>query len=198
VGFKSDREFLRNVSIGAVGTRKVADVLQRGGFTIIELERYCTSNKIWASKIKRLRVPDLLCLKTGIRIESRAKSKLEVTMSHAVKNPDRAWDKGLRGSDLIAFVRCHSVNDSWQACETVALFVVDEMRSTAAHAGLSQMKSASEGSEIRLTWAATVPGTSGEVTGVSDSRIDTRLATGTENFDGQCYRQTEETDDRLG
>ena len=108
MGFKTDREFLRNVSIGALGTRKVAGILNQGGFQIIELERYCTSNKIWATKIKRLRVPDLLCLRTGIRIECRAKSKLEVTMSHAVNNPDRAWDRGLRDDDLVAFIQCEA------------------------------------------------------------------------------------------
>jgi len=43
VGFKSDREFLRNVSIGAVGTRKIAAILRQGGFCIIELERYCST-----------------------------------------------------------------------------------------------------------------------------------------------------------
>ena len=118
MGFKSDREFLRNVSIGAIGTRQVAAVLRRGGFQIIELERYSSSNKIWATKIKRLRVPDLLCLRSGIRIESRGKSSLEVTMSHAVANPDRAWDKGLRDTDLIAFVKCSPRDDSWQASES--------------------------------------------------------------------------------
>jgi hypothetical protein len=184
VGFKSNREFLRNVSIGAVGTRRVAAVLKQGGYQIIELERYCSSNKIWATKIKRLRVPDLLCLRSGIRIESRGKSSLEVSVSHAVNNPDRAWDKGLRDTDLIAFVKCSPHDDTWTASDRVALFRVGEMRATVAEAGLSRMKSAAEGSEIRLTWPATVPGTAGTVTGVSAERIDTLLSTGRK----QTYR----------
>lgn len=123
VGFKSDREFLRIVSIGAVGTRKVAELLRAGGFRIIELERYCSCNKIWATKIKRLRVPDLLCLKTGIRIECRAKSVLKVTMSHAVSNADRAWDKGLRDDDFVVFIRCTPQDDGWQAADRLSLFL---------------------------------------------------------------------------
>lgn len=186
MGFKSDREFLRNISIGAIGTRRVAAVLNEGGFRVIELERYCSSNKIWATKIKRLRVPDLLCLNSGIRIESRGKSSLEVTMSHAVNNPDRAWDKGLRDADLIAFVKCFPHDDSWTASDRVALFRVGDMRASVADAGLSRMKSAAEGSEIRLTWPATVPGTSGEVTAVSAERIDTLLSSGRK----QAYRLT--------
>lgn len=186
MGFKSDREFLRNVSIGAIGTRQVASALRQGGFEIIELERYSSSNKIWATKIKRLRVPDLLCLRSGIRIESRGKSSLEVTMSHAVNNPDRAWDKGFRDTDLIAFVKCSPHEDTWTASDRVALFRVGDMRATAAEAGLSRMKSAAEGSEIRLTWPATVPRTAGEVTAVSDERIDTMLTSGRK----QAYRLT--------
>ena len=174
MGFKSDREFLRNISIGAVGTRQVARLLTECGFRIIELERYSMSNKIWATKIKRLRVPDLLCLKTGIRIESRAKSTLKVTMSHATKNLDRAWDKGLRDSDLVAFIRCRSQDDAWLPSERVTLFKVGEMRQCAGLAGLGRMKAASEGSELQLTWPATIPGQSGRVLSVTADEIKTR------------------------
>lgn len=178
MGFKSDREFLRNISIGAVGTRKVASLLDAGGFRVIELERYCTCNKIWATKIKRLRVPDLLCLKTGTRIECRAKSALKLTMSHAVNNADRAWDKGLRDSDLVAFIYCTPDGDTWSAAGRVNLFAVGEMRRTAHRAGLGRMKAASEGSEIQLTWTATVPANAGTVAAVSPDRIETVLSGG--------------------
>ena len=70
-------------------------------------------NKIWATKIKRLRIPDLICLKCGRRIESRAKSKLEIKMSDNEKNPDRRWDAGLRDEDLIAFIKCRAHNGGW-------------------------------------------------------------------------------------
>ena len=141
MGFKSDREFLRNVSIGAVGTRQVAEILTEGGFNIIELERYSGSNKIWSTKIKRLRVPDLLCLNTGIRIESRSKSKLAVIMSHAEKNPDRSWDKSLRDDDLIAFNALSPDGDGWKGSSSVPLFRVGDLR---LHKGLRSWVHASQ------------------------------------------------------
>lgn len=178
MGFKSDREFLRNISIGAVGAKQVASLLNAGGFQIIELERYCTCNKIWATKIKRLRVPDLLCLKTGARLECRAKSVLKLTMSHSVNNADRAWDKGLRDDDLIAFIQCMPRDDNWQAADRVNLFRVRDMRRQAHLAGLGRMKAASEGSEIQLTWPGTVPTGAGRIEAVSPERIVALLNNG--------------------
>jgi hypothetical protein len=178
VGFKSDREFLRNISIGAVGTQQVVSLLNAGGFQFIELERYCTCNQIWATKIKRLRVPDLLCLKTGIQLECRAKSVLKLTMSHAVNNAERAWDKGLRDDDLVAFIQCTPHDDIWHAADRVNLFRVRDMRRQAHLAGLGRMKAASEGSEIQLTWPATVPTAAGRIEAVSPERIVALLNSG--------------------
>jgi len=189
VGFKSDREFLRNVSIGAIGTRKIAAILTAGGFQVIELERYASSNKIWATKIKRLRVPDLLCLKSGLRVECRAKGDLKITMSHAVNNPERAWDRGLRDTDLVAFIRCWPAGDSWVPSDRVALFRVADMRATQGLAKIERMKSASEGSEIQITWPATVPNKVGTVSEVSDTSVKTVLAQGRQ----QTYRLKRET-----
>ena len=189
MGFKSDREFLRNVNIGAVGTRKVAAILRQGGFRIIELERYCASNKIWATKIKRLRVPDLLCLGSGIRIECRAKADLKITMSHAVNNPDRAWDRGLRDNDLVAFIRCWPTDDTWKASDRVALFRVGEMRSTWHLAKQERMRSASEGSEVRVTWPATIANRAGTVLSVLPDSIRTQVAGGRQ----QSYRLSRES-----
>jgi hypothetical protein len=192
VGFKSDREFLRNVSIGAVGTRKIAAILRQGGFRIIELERYCSSNKIWQKKIKRLRVPDLLCLDSGIRIECRAKADLKITMSHSVNNADRAWDKGLRDNDIVAFIRCWPTDGIWIASDRAALFRVGDMRSTWPLAKQERMKSASEGSEVRITWPATVANRTGRVLSVSTDSIKTELAGGRQ----QSYRLARESNGR--
>lgn len=178
MGFKSDREFLRNITIGAIGTKHVAARLNAGGFRIIELERYCTCNKIWATKIKRLRLPDLLCLKTGVRIECRAKSALKMTMSHAISNAERAWDKGLRDEDLVAFIQCTPQDDAWRAADHVNLFRVSDMRRQAHLAGLGRMKAASEGSEIQLTWPVTVPSAAGRVETVTAERIIAVLGSG--------------------
>lgn len=189
MGFKSDREFLRNVSIGAVGTRRIAAILRQSGFRIIELERYCSSNKIWATKIKRLRVPDLLCLGSGIRIECRAKADLKITMSHSVNNNDRAWDKGLRDNDLVAFIRCWPTGDAWKAGDRAALFRVGDMRSTWHLAKQERMKAASEGSEVRVTWPATVANRAGKVLSVSADCIKTQVAGGRQ----QSYRLSRES-----
>ena len=77
MGFKADTSFLRFLTMGAVGVRATMAQLRADGFEPIELERYCTSNKIWATKVKRLRLPDVLCVRTGLRVEVRAKSDLE-------------------------------------------------------------------------------------------------------------------------
>jgi hypothetical protein len=66
-----------------------------------KLERYSRSNKIWATKVKRLRLPDLLCVRTGLRVEVRAKSKLAIKMSDAPANPDRRWNTGLAPRDML-------------------------------------------------------------------------------------------------
>jgi hypothetical protein len=89
VGFKTDTSFLRFLSMGALGTKGFMDYLRNLGYRPIELERYCASNKIWTTKVKRLRLPDVICALTGIRIEVRAKSDLKIRMSDAPANPDR-------------------------------------------------------------------------------------------------------------
>ena len=95
MGFKTDREFLRNVSVGAVGARQVRRLLNARGFRLIGVDRSALSVKLWATRIKRLRVPDLLCLKSGLRSECRAKADLGIIMSHSAR-AGREWDNGLR------------------------------------------------------------------------------------------------------
>lgn len=104
--FKASTSFLRFLSMGAVGVQRTMEILRRFGCEPIELERYCSSNKIWTTKVKRLRLPDLLCVKTGLRVEVRAKTDLRIRMSDTPSNPDRAWDAALRDDDLVAFIAC--------------------------------------------------------------------------------------------
>src|SRR2546427_10221655 len=78
--FKSDESFLEKISIGAIGTRRVFENLKKQGHHPLELERGSMSFKIWKTvKIKRIRVPDILCVRCGRRVESRAKTKFEVS-----------------------------------------------------------------------------------------------------------------------
>ena len=95
MGFKEDADFARFVSMGAVGTAAVADDLrEQHGHRPIELERYAMANKVWQTKVKRLRLPDLVCTRCGLRVESRAKSKLGLVLSHSDAR-DRSWDDAL-------------------------------------------------------------------------------------------------------
>jgi hypothetical protein len=134
--FKTDASFLEKISIGAIGTAKVFHDLKSKGHNPIELERGSMSFKIWKKiKIKRVRVPDILCLNCGKRVESRAKTYLKLTMSHSTSDPERGWDFGLANGDLIAFVRCFKTGSKpidWKADEMVQYVYVDSMRSARA------------------------------------------------------------------
>ena len=170
MGFKADTSFLKFLTMGAIGAQRVVQELQDFGFQPIELERYCTANKIWATKVKRLRMPDLLCVRTGLRIEVRSKSTLALKMSDAPNNPDRAWDAGLRDNDVIAFV---SVQDEHGRLVPGMgqYFMVDVFRETAHQSRVGPPKSASEGAERDRTWRATVPSRPGTVVAVSKNSI---------------------------
>lgn len=170
MAFKADASFLKYVTMGALGSLAVLRHLQAAGFEPIELERYCTSNKIWATKVKRLRLPDLLCVRTGIRFEARAKSDLAVKMSHSPNNAQRAWDAGLRSQDLVAFVKMYPDNDSFRAA-LPTFFGVADLQATFATAKLGPPKSQSEGAERDVVWPAWVPTTSGRVESVDGAAI---------------------------
>ena len=178
MGFKADTSFLRFLTMGALGVQQAITQLRGLGFDPIELERYCASNKIWTTKVKRLRLPDLICVRTGLRVEVRAKTDLKIRMSHAEKNPDRYWDAGLRPEDLIAFIACQ--NDGVTVCpaESAIFFSVGDLQDKFDTAKLGAPKSASEGAERDLTWPCTVPKSDGVVLSADDERIRTQLDTG--------------------
>ena len=179
MGFKTNREFLRNISVGAVGTRQILRLLNGRGFRLIDIDRSALSSKLWATKVKRLRVPDLLCLKSGVRIESRAKGELGIIMSHSPTDPERAWDTGLRDHDLVAYIRCFPLGEArWKPSPYVALFQVGDLRATLGYTRESQRKAASEGSEKTLRWPAIVPKSPGRVEEIKTDVIVTRLDTG--------------------
>ena len=74
---KTDESFLEKVAMGAIGTQRVLDHLSQTGHRPIELERGSTSFKIWQGlKMKRLRIPDVMCVDCGVKVESRAKTRL--------------------------------------------------------------------------------------------------------------------------
>jgi len=157
VGFKEDADFARFVSVGAIGTASVSKHLENQfGHQPIELERYAMANKVWQTKVKRLRLPDLLCVRCGLRVESRAKSKLKIMLSHS-DSPDRKWDDGgMRNEDLFAFLLA-DINQDPPHCGPPIFFTAAALRASISSAKQSAPKAASEGSEITLTWPCWVP-----------------------------------------
>lgn len=112
LSFKPDSSFFKKIALGAVGSRHVAQDLERLGHQIVELERGAMDTKLWKDvKRKRVRIPDLVCKRCGLRIESRAKTKAELSMSHSLSAHERAWDFGMVDTDVIAFPVCRKDKD---------------------------------------------------------------------------------------
>lgn len=175
--FKSDDSFLRKLAVGAAGTNATINRLKAMGFNPIELERGSTGFKIWKKiKIKRVRVPDILCLNTGIRFESRGKTKLEISMSHSLNDPKRAWDAGLRDDDLVSIVVFEQREDSpidLKQISPVHFVSVREMRQAFAteHVNITKPKGVEEGSEIRVVWTCAAANQRSVVTAVEPGRM---------------------------
>lgn len=181
--FKADESFLEKLAIGAIGARAVFEALKRQGHLPIELERGSMSYKIWKHiKIKRIRVPDLVCLNCGTRVEARAKTRLEISMSHSLSDPERGWDKGLADNDVVALSLCTKVGErpvDWQAKDLVQFIAVGELRKAfnEKRVVFTKPKGAEEGFEIRVTWPCAVASYDGVIFDVSDSRVRLRRKT---------------------
>ena len=155
MGFKTNTSFLRFLSMGALGVRQTMKQLAGMGFSPIELERYCASNKIWMTKVKRLRLARCAVCPHGARLEVRAKSDLRIRMSDAPENPDRTWDAGLRDDDV---GRVHRYNgaprDEQRPADEAVFFGVRGLRESVGAVKAGSPKSASEGAERDRTWPA--------------------------------------------
>lgn len=175
--FKSDDSFLRKLAVGAAGTNSTIGSLKVMGFNPIELERGSTGFKIWKKiKIKRVRVPDILCLNTGLRFESRGKTKLEISMSHSLNDPKRAWDTGMRDDDFVSIVVYQQNDDSpvdLKQISPVHFVSVKEMRKafTAGQVSITQPKGVEEGSEIRVMWTCAASNQKSVVSEVESGKI---------------------------
>ena len=175
--FKSDDSFLRKLAVGAAGTNATITRLKAMGFNPIELERGSTGFKIWKKiKIKRVRVPDILCLNTGIRFESRGKTKLEISMSHSLNDPKRSWDAGMRDDDFVSIVVFEQNDDSpvdLKQISPIHLISVKDMRKafSAGQVSITQPKGVEEGSEIRVMWTCAAANQRSVVFAVESARI---------------------------
>ncbi len=167
MALKALSDFHRYLTIGAVAADAVRQDLEAHGHRVIELERNAMTNKIWYTNVKRLRLPDLLCVRCGRRVESRGKSNLGIVVSHS-DAPDRGWDGGgLRDDDLFAFLRVDLSADPPRTGQP-AYFSTSALRTMRDHATESNRKAISEGAELTLEWKASMPGWTGKIVGVDD------------------------------
>jgi len=174
--FKSDDSFLRKLVIGASGVNATMFRLKDLGFNPIELERGSSGFKIWKKiKIKRIRVPDILCLDTGLRFESRGKTKLEISMSHSLNDPKRSWDFGMRDDDIVSIVEFEQ-NESpieVKQISPVHFVSVRDMRTAFSKKciDISKPKGFEEGSEIRVIWPSAYSNYESHITEMSPDKI---------------------------
>ncbi|MBK7434202.1 MAG: HEAT repeat domain-containing protein [Chitinophagaceae bacterium] len=178
--FKTDESFLEKISLGAIGTQQVFHKLVTLGHKPIELERGSMNYKIWKKiKIKRIRVPDIICVDNGIRIESRAKSKLEITMSHSLNDPTRGWDADLKNEDYVALIACKKGDLSpvdWIPNSPIQFVSVKELRDSFQRKEVitEKAKGVQEGSEVRVTWLSCIAGKEMTVTEVTKDKIEAK------------------------
>ncbi|MBN1910035.1 MAG: HEAT repeat domain-containing protein [Pirellulales bacterium] len=188
LSLKPDSSFFRKIVVGAVGARAVCDDMALLGHEFVELERGSTDSKLWKDvKRKRVRIPDLVCLRCGQRIECRAKTKNELAMSHS-EQAERTWDYGMVPQDWIAFPVCKAINEAehtvgrladsisywherdwvqWQVSGYINYFSVDGFRSC-LHTR-SRTKGVTEGSENFVSWDATFSSRCGPVLSVDEA-----------------------------
>jgi len=175
--FKSDESFLKKLAVGAAGTKVTMRRLDELGFRPIELERGSSGFKIWKTiKIKRVRVPDILCLKSGWRFESRGKTKLEISMSHSRFDPNRAWDAGMRADDFVVIVLCEQASDvivDWTSASPIHFIRVDDMRGAFSRGlvKITEPKGVEEGSEIRVIWPSVAANEKSVVSEITEKGI---------------------------
>jgi HEAT repeat protein len=174
LSFKTDASFFRKIAIGTVGARAVCDDLERHDHAMVELENGSTDTKIWKDvKRKRVRIPDLVCTRCGVRVESRAKTTPGLSMSHSSMDAERAWDFGMVDSDILAFPVCKPAVEfdwsigqlkddqsywhnreraQWKTRSYINYFRIGDFR-TVAHAR-SSTKGVTEGAETSISWDA--------------------------------------------
>jgi hypothetical protein len=192
LAFKPDSSFFRKIAIGAIGTRAITAELGQFGHHIAELERGSLDTKLWKDvKRKRVRIPDLVCVSCGLRIESRAKTRTELTMSHSPNEQVRAWDFGM--VDYIAFPICQTFGEKywsaghlghassywhernwikWEVSGRINYFQVAAFRAT-PHARIAT-KGVTEGSETSIGWNAMFSTRSGTIDAAGSGRITIR------------------------
>ncbi len=199
--FKPDASFYRKIAIGAIGVRAVQADLEPHGHELVELERGAAGTRIWKEvKRKRVRIPDLVCKRCGLRIECRAKTNTELSMSHSPTDAERAWDYGMVDSDWIAFPICRAKDEDWrrgvlhgsgsywhernwvdwEVDGKINYLTVEAFRS--APSDQTRTKGVTEGSETTISWDASFSTRYGLV-----ERVNRRGITIRRECDGHAY-----------
>jgi len=198
VTFKPDASFFRKIVIGAQGTQATCEDLVKHGHQMVELERGSTNTKLWKDvKRKRVRIPDLICKNCGRRVESRAKTKPELSMSHSDSDLERSWDYGMLEDDWIAFPIIvamisaawtkglfHKKAAYWHERDWSQWFVEGKINYYTVHAlrriapDTTRRKGVTEGSELTLTWNAKFATCSGRVDSIIGNMVRIRAADG--------------------
>lgn len=189
--FKTNSSFFRMLAVGAVGAQAVQGHLNGLGHHVVELERGALATRIWRDvKRKRVRIPDLVCAGCGVRVESRAKTSPDLSMSHSPSDAERAWHYGMLDTDWVAFPilsadekawsagaldtrrslwRERSLT-SWQIAGQINLLTVGAFRAVTPKQ--VKAKGVSEGSEVQVKWKARFAPGAGRITAASGSRLD--------------------------
>lgn len=178
MGFKEDEDFARFLTMGAHAAAAIAtDLEQNHGHRIVELERYARANKIWAIKVKRLRLPDLLCLRCGRRFEAKGKTKLELRLSDSTTAGREWWAGGMRDEDVFAFVRVAVEGDSAQVGQVVYTTLA-ALKDAQEALVAGQRKAVSAGAEVAVSWPAWTPSAAGVIETVTSDEIIIRKTDG--------------------
>lgn len=189
--FKSNSSFFRMLAAGAVGAQAVQQHLNSLGHNVIELERGSLATRIWRDvKRKRVRIPDLCCIRCGARIESRAKTNADLSMSHSPSDAERAWNYGMLDSDWIAFPVLSAeevIRSSGGLCASRSLWRERTLTTWRVEGRINLLrvgsfrcvvpkqlkpKGVTEGSEIQLKWKARFASGSGRVVNATGGRLD--------------------------
>lgn len=188
--FKPDASFFRKLALGAVGAAAVRSHLNGFGHDLVELERGSLDTRLWKDvKRKRVRIPDLICVRCGVRVESRAKTRVELSMSHSPSAAERSWDYGMVDADLVAFPVCVAKetawsegglrdgrslwrerdSTTWSTDGRINVFAVSAFRR--AKFKTKAAKGATEGSETQIAWPARFADAAGKVTAADRAHI---------------------------
>ncbi|MBU3862909.1 HEAT repeat domain-containing protein [Streptomyces sp. 4503] len=182
MGFKEDAVFARFLSMGVYAADAVAQDLELNhGHRIIKLDRFATSNKVWQTKVKRMRLPDLLCVSCGRRFECKGKTKLEIILSDS-KVTGRTWrDGGMCPDDVFAFA-CVDMKTSPVSVSNLVYVTRQSLEDALGSSKAGKRKSASEGSELDRRWPMWASDVAGEVLTVDDDLKKLRVTKGASTY----------------